>query len=113
VRPELRHLAYFVAVAEELNFTRAAARLNVVQQALSAGVAQLETLVGARPELFEAARVGRACGMVPESVARSRAWPGLAFVRVADVEPSIAAVACRPGESRQAVRNFLALAGPA
>ena len=43
--------------------------------------------------------------------ARSRAWPGLAFVRVADVEPSIAAVACRPGESRQAVRNFLALAG--
>ena len=58
-------------------------------------------------ELFEAARVGRACGMVPESVARSRAWPGLAFVRVADVEPSIAAVACRPGESRQAVRNFL------
>ena len=63
-------------------------------------------------ELFEAARVGRACGMVPESVARSRAWPGLAFVRVADVEPSIAAVAWRPGESRQAVRNFLALAGP-
>ena len=39
VRPEVRHLAYFVAVAEELNFTRAAARLNVVQQALSAGVA--------------------------------------------------------------------------
>ena len=51
--------------------------------------------------------------MVPESVARSRAWPGLAFVRVADVEPSVAAVACRPGESRQAVRNFLALVGPA
>ena len=51
MRPEVRHLAYFVAVAEELNFTRAAARVNVVQQALSAGVAQLETLVGAR--LFE------------------------------------------------------------
>ena len=288
MRPEVRHLAYFVALAEELNFTRAAARVNVVQQALSAGVAQLETLIGARlferttrkvrltaagedvlprarealaaidlavatarrhangaagrlavglssttglpatprllgafterypeveldvrhftftdpyaglltgetdvaivrppfatalelhelarepryvtlpsehplagreaiafaeiadepwmdtdtdpvwcafwtaaehrtrpprigavcrsiDELFEAARVGRACGMVPESVARSRAWPGLAFVRVADVEPSIAAVACRPGECRQAVRNFLALVGP-
>jgi DNA-binding transcriptional LysR family regulator len=287
VRPEVRHLAYFVALAEELNFTRAAARVNVVQQALSAGVAQLEALVGAklferttrrvrmtaagedllprarealaaidlaiatasrhadgaagqlavglsstsglaatprllgaftgrypevelavrhfsfadpyaglltgesdvailRPplatalelhelasepryvtlpsdhrlagrdeiafveiadepwmdtdtdpvwcafwtcaeqrthpprvgaictsldELFEAARVGRACGMVPESVARSRAWPGLAFVRVGDVAPSIAAVACRPGESRRAVRNFLALVG--
>ena len=51
MRPEVRHLAYFVALAEELNFTRAAARLNVVQQALSAGVAQLETLVGVR--LFE------------------------------------------------------------
>jgi DNA-binding transcriptional LysR family regulator len=287
VRPEVRHLAYFVALAEELNFTRAAARLNVVQQALSAGVAQLETLVGVRlferttrrvrmtaagedflprarealaavdlalatarrhadgaaghlavglssttglpatprllrafadrypevelevrhftfadpyaglltgetdvailrpplstalelhelarepryvtlpsdhplagrdeiafaevadepwmdtdtdpvwcafwmcaehrtrpprvgaictslDELFEAARAGRALGMVPESVAWSRAWPGLAFVRVADVEPSVAAVACRPGEARHAVRNFLALAG--
>jgi DNA-binding transcriptional LysR family regulator len=221
VRPEVRHLAYFVALAEELNFTRAAARVNVVQQALSAGVAQLEALVGVqlferttrrvrmtaagedflprarealaamdlalatarrhadgaagqlviglsstcppatpellrafaesypdvaldvrhftfgdpyaglltretdvaivRPprigatctsldELFEAARVGRALGLVPESVARSRAWPGLAFVRVADVEPSVAAIACRPGESRAAVRNFLALA---
>ena len=61
-------------------------------------------------ELFEAARVGRALGLVPESVARSRAWPGLAFVRVADVEPSVAAIACRPGESRPAVRNFLAVA---
>ena len=287
MRPEVRHLAYFVALAEELNFTRAAVRLNVVQQALSAGVAQLETLVGVRlferttrrvrmtaagedflprarealaavdlalatarrhadgaaghlavglssttglpatpqllrafadrypevelevrhftfadpyaglltgetdvailrpplstalelhelarepryvtlpsdhplagrdeiafaevadepwmdtdtdpvwcafwmcaehrtrpprvgaictslDELFEAARAGRALGMVPESVARSRAWPGLAFVRVADVEPSVAAVACRPGEARHAVRNFLALAG--
>jgi DNA-binding transcriptional LysR family regulator len=285
VRPEVRHLAYFVAVAEELNFTRAAARVNVVQQALSAGVAQLEEMVGvrllerttrrvrltaageaflprarealaavdlalatarrhadgaagrlivglssttalaatpallraygerhpgvavevrhftftdpyagllsgetdvaivrppfaaelelhelarepryvtlpsdhalaardevafaeiadepwmgldtdpvwcafwtaeehrARPprvgavctsldELFEAARLGRALGMVPESVARSRAWPGLAFVLVADVEPSVAAVACRPGDARPAVRNFVAL----
>jgi DNA-binding transcriptional LysR family regulator len=51
VRPEVRHLAYFVALAEELNFTRAAARVNVVQQALSAGVAQLEALVGV--QLFE------------------------------------------------------------
>ena len=51
MRPEVRHLAYFVALAEELNFTRAAARVNVVQQALSAGVAQLEALVGVK--LFE------------------------------------------------------------
>jgi DNA-binding transcriptional LysR family regulator len=32
---ELRHLRAFVVLAEELNFTRAAARLHVVQQALS------------------------------------------------------------------------------
>jgi DNA-binding transcriptional LysR family regulator len=48
---ELRHLRYFLAVAEELSFTRAAARLNVVQQTLSEGVAQLEHLLGLR--LFE------------------------------------------------------------
>ena len=59
---------------------------------------------------LEAAQFEKALGLVPESVARSRAWPGLAFVRVADVEPSVAAIACRPGESRPAVRNFLAVA---
>ena len=50
---ELRHLRYFLAVAEELSFTRAARRLNVVQQTLSEGIAQLEHLLGLR--LFERA----------------------------------------------------------
>jgi len=50
---ELRHLRYFLAVAEELSFTRAAHRLNVVQQTLSEGIAQLEHLLGLR--LFERA----------------------------------------------------------
>jgi DNA-binding transcriptional LysR family regulator len=40
--PELRHLRCFVATAEELNFTRAARRLHVAQQALSTTVRQLE-----------------------------------------------------------------------
>lgn len=44
---EIRQLEYFVAVAEEKNFGRAAARLHVVQSAISAGIQVLERDVGA------------------------------------------------------------------
>ena len=43
---ELRHLRYFLAVGEALNFTKAAARLRVAQPALSRQIQDLEDEIG-------------------------------------------------------------------
>jgi DNA-binding transcriptional LysR family regulator len=59
--PELRHLRYFVAVAEELNFSAAARREYVSQQALSRIIQQLEAELGVL--LFE--RTARSVRLTP------------------------------------------------
>jgi DNA-binding transcriptional LysR family regulator len=45
---ELRHLRYFIAVAEELSFTKAAAKLRLAQPSLTRQVRNLENEIGVR-----------------------------------------------------------------
>jgi DNA-binding transcriptional LysR family regulator len=90
--PELRQLRVFVAVAEERNFTRAAERLHLAQQAVSKSVRQLERELGV--ELLE--RTTREVRLTPAGAAllaagrETLAAADTAFARAREVGAALA-----------------------
>jgi len=104
VSVELRHLRSFVVLAEELNFTRAAARLHLAQQALSAQMKQLEERAGV--QLI--ARTTRSVELTPAGEALRERAPQL----LADVDAALeAARRAARGETGQLTIGLLA-SGP-
>src|SRR5260370_41194198 len=80
---EMRHLRYFVAVAEETSFTAAAQRVHVAQQVLSTQIRQLEDVVGF--ELLE--RTSRGVGLT----AAGAAFLGFARETLASLDRGVTA----------------------
>ncbi len=80
---EMRHLRYFVAVAEDASFTAAAQRVHVAQQVLSTQIRQLEDAIGA--ELLR--RTSRGVVLTPAG----EAFLGLARETLASLDRGVEA----------------------
>lgn len=81
---ELRQLEYFVTVAEESNFTRAAERIHVAQPAVSAQIQRLERELG-QPLLDRSRRTVRLTGAGEDALPYARA----ALAAVADIHVAV------------------------
>ena len=81
---ELRQLEYFVAVAEEANFTRAAERIHVAQPAVSAQIQRLERELG-QPLLDRSRRAVRLTAAGEAALPYARA----ALAAVADIHVAV------------------------
>jgi len=81
---ELRRLEYFVAVAEEANFTRAAERIHVAQPAVSAQIQRLERELG-QPLLDRSRRTVRLTAAGEAALPYARA----ALAAVADIHVAV------------------------
>jgi len=85
---ELRHLRYFVAVAEELNFRRAAERLRVAQPALSAQIKNLEGELGVRLFFLTEARGVLGAATHAEQLVRKAEHGLVGTLRVGVITPA-------------------------
>jgi DNA-binding transcriptional LysR family regulator len=94
---ELRQLEYFVAVAEEANFTRAAERIHVAQPAVSAQVQRLERELG-QPLLDRSRRTV----LLTAAGAAALPYARAALAAVADIHVAVA-------ELTQLVRGTLTI----